>query len=86
VYGPTATRRVIAIATLLDVAVLAVAGWRLTIHPVALGVLAALGAGLTGLSIAVLVRPTERLNWVLFKFASLFMLGAFVCLTIGTVL
>ncbi len=86
VYGPTATRRVIAIATLLDVAVLAVAGWRLAIHPVALGVLAALGAGLTGLSIAVLIRPTERLNWVLFKFASLFMLGAFVCLTIGTVL
>lgn len=86
VYGPTATRRVIAIATLLDVAVLGAAGWWLGIHRVTLGVLMALGAGLTGLSIAVLIRPTERLNWVLFKFASLYMLGAFVCLTIGTVL
>ncbi|MBC7228564.1 MAG: protoheme IX farnesyltransferase [Thermoflexales bacterium] len=86
VYGPTATRRVIALATLLDVAVLAAAGWLLCIHPVALVVLAALGAGLTGLSIAVLIRPTERLNWALFKFASLYMLGAFVSLTIGTVL
>ncbi len=86
VYGPTATRRVIAIATLLDVAVLGTAGWLLGIHPVTLGVLAALGAGLAGLSVAVLVRPTGRLNWVLFKFASLYMLGAFVCLTIGTVL
>lgn len=86
VYGPTATRRVIALATLLDVAVLGMAGWLLGIHPVTLGALAALGAGLTGLSIAVLVRPTERLNWVLFKFASLYMLGAFICLTIGTVL
>ncbi|MGB9776666.1 MAG: protoheme IX farnesyltransferase [Anaerolineae bacterium] len=86
VYGPTATRRVIAIATLLDVAVLAVAGWRLGIHPLALSILAALGAALTGLSIAVLIHPTQRLNWVLFKFASLYMLGAFVCLTLGTVL
>ncbi len=86
VYGPTATRRVIAMATLLDVAVLGMAGWLLGIHPIILGILAALGAGLTGLSIAVMVWPTERLNWVLFKFASLYMLGAFVCLTIGTVL
>lgn len=86
VYGPKATRRVIAIATLLDVAVLGAAGWLLGIHPVTLGVLAALGTGLTGLSIAVLICPTDRLNWVLFKFASLYMLGAFVCLTIGTVL
>lgn len=86
VYGPTATRRVIAIATLLDVAVLGAAGWLLNIHPVTLGVLAVLGAGLTGLSIAVLIRPTGQMNWVLFKFASLYMLGAFVCLTIGTVL
>lgn len=86
VYGPRATRRVIALATLLDVAVLEIAGWLLRIHPVTLGILAALGAGLTGLSIAVLVRPTQRLNWVLFKFASLYMLGAFVSLTIGTVL
>jgi protoheme IX farnesyltransferase len=86
VYGPAATRRVIALATLLDAAVLGTAGWLLGIHPVTLGVLVALGAGLTGLSIVVLIRPTERLNWVLFKFASLYMLGAFVCLTIGTVL
>ena len=85
VYGPAATRRVIALATLLDVAVLGTAGWLLRVHPVALAVLAVLGAGLTGLSVAVLVRPTERLNWVLFKFASLYMLGAFVSLTLGTV-
>lgn len=86
VYGPTATRRVIAIATLLDVAVLMAAGWLLRIHPAAIGALAILGIGLTGLSGAVLIWPTERLNWALFKFASLYMLGAFVCLTVGTVL
>ncbi len=86
VYGPTATRRVVAVATLLDVAVLVTAGWLLQIHPMAMGVLALLGTGLTGLSVALLIRPSQRLNWVLFKFASLYMLGAFVCLTVGTVL
>ncbi len=86
VYGPTATRRVVAVATLLDVAVLVTAGWLLQIYPMAMGVLALLGTGLTGLSVALLIRPSQRLNWVLFKFASLYMLGAFVCLTVGTVL
>jgi len=85
VYGPTATRRVVAVATLLDVLVLALAGWLLRVHPVAMGVLFLLGAGLAGLSLALLIWPSERLNWILFKFASLYMLGAFVSLTIGAV-
>lgn len=86
VYGPRATRRVVAAATLLDVAVLATAGRLLQIHPATMGILAILGAGLTGLSVAVLIRPSQKLNWVLFKFASLYMLGAFICLTVGTIL
>lgn len=86
VYGPNATRRVIAAATLLDVVVLELAGWLLHIHPVAMGILAVLGTGLIGLSIALIIWPTQKLNWALFKFASLYMLGAFVCLTVGTVL
>lgn len=83
VYGPTATRRVVAVATFLDVVVLALAGWLLRVRPIAMGVLFVLGAGLAGLSLALLVRPSARLNWVLFKFASLYMLGAFVSLTVG---
>ncbi len=85
VYGPTATRRVVAVATFLDVVVLALAGWLLQVHPVAMGILFVLGAGLAGLSLALLIWPSARLNWVLFKFASLYMLGAFVSLTIGAV-
>lgn len=85
VYGPTATRRLVAGATLLDAAVLALAGMLLSIHPVALGILGIMGALLSGLSVAALIRPSEGLNWRLFKFASLYMLGAFICLTIGAV-
>ncbi len=86
VYGPTATRRVVAGATFLDVVVLVSAGVLLGIHPVALGVLGVLGGGLSGLAVAALIRPSEGLNWRLFKFASIYMLGAFICLTVGAVI
>ncbi len=86
VYGPTATRRLVAAATLLDVVVLESAGLMLAIHPLALGVMGVLGLVLAVLSVVALIRPSEALNWVLFKFASVYMLSAFVCLTIGAVL
>lgn len=85
VYGPTATRRLVAGATLLDAAVLVLAGWLLHLHPFAMGVLLAMGLLLSGMALAALLRPSERLNWILFKVASLYMLGAFVCLTAGTI-
>ncbi len=86
VYGPVATRRLVAGATLLDALVLVLAGWLLHLHPLAMGVLASMGALLSGLAVVALLRPSERLNWLLFKLASLYMLGAFVCLTIGAIL
>ncbi len=86
VYGPIATRRLVAIATLLDALALYLAGWLLHIHPAALAVLTLLGTALSILATATLIRPSERLNWRLFKFASIYMLSAFVCLTIGAVL
>lgn len=86
VYGPTATRRLVAGASLLDVAVLVLAGWLLHIHPFALSVLVGIGALLSCLALVVLARPSEKSNWFLFKVASLYMLGAFVCLTVGAIL
>jgi heme O synthase-like polyprenyltransferase len=85
-YGVTATRRLIAMATLLDVLVLGCAGWLLGVHPLAMGILGGMGAALLVLAGIVLIRPSKSLNWRLFKFASLYMLGAFICLTIGSVL
>ncbi len=85
VHGLAATRRLVAAATLLDVVVLGLAGWLLHVHPLALGVLAVMGAALSALAVAALIRPSQRLNWLIFKTASVYMLGAFVCLTIGAV-
>lgn len=85
VYGPRATRRTVAVASLGAAAALGMAGWLLGIHPTALIVLLLMGLGLSGMALAVLIRPSERLNWRLFKAASIYMLGSFVCLTIGAV-
>lgn len=85
VWGLAATRRLVATATLLDVALLGLAGGLLAIHPVTLGIMWLLGVALAALAVIALLRPSQQLNWLIFKFASLYMLGAFVCLTIGTV-
>jgi len=85
VYGPQATRRTVAVATLGGTVALSLAGWRLAIHPLALVILSLMGAALSGLAVAALVRPGEALNWRLFKAASVYMLGAFVCLAVGAV-
>lgn len=86
VYGPRATRRTVAVATLGAAGALATAGWLLGIRPGAMIALAAMGLGLSAMAVAAIIRPSERLNWRLFKAASLYMLGAFVCLTLGAVL
>jgi hypothetical protein len=40
---------------------------------------------MTALAAAAFVTPSERRNWVLFKAASVYMLTAFTCLTVGAV-
>ncbi len=86
VYGPDATRRVVAIATMLAVVVLTAAGVLEHIAPTALAGLVGLGIALSGLALAALVSPSDKRNWVLFKAASVYMLGAFALLTLGAVL
>ncbi len=86
VYGASATRRVIALATLGAAVVLTVAGIAERIAVFALVALVLLGIAICALALAALVRPSEKTNWVLFKAASVYMLGAFACLTFGAVL
>jgi protoheme IX farnesyltransferase len=86
VYGPRATMRLVAVATLGGAVVLGIAGYLIDINLLALVILLAMGLGLSALALVVLFSPTEGLNWLLFKTASLYMLGAFICLTIGSIL
>jgi protoheme IX farnesyltransferase len=83
VHGERSTRRLIAAATAAAAAVLFVAGALARIHLVALAGLALAGVGLSGLALVAFVWPSERRNWTLFKTASVYMLFAFSCLTVG---
>jgi protoheme IX farnesyltransferase len=85
-YGERSARRAIAVGSVLGTVVLTAAGLMEGITRGAIITLAVLGLVLDGLALLVLVSPTEERNWVLFKAASVYMLGAFLCLTFGAVL
>lgn len=86
VFGPDATRRVVAAGTILATVVLTAAGALEGIDAIALTGLVAVGVVLDAMAIAALLRPSDGRNWLLFKAASVYMLAAFVCLTFGAVL
>ena len=82
VYGFPVTRLTIAISSLLAALCISVAGILIGMQWGFVRVLAVLSAGLMLLAVATVFRPTERLNYGLFKYASLFMLSAMILLSI----
>lgn len=85
VYGPRATRLFIAGANLLNTLVLATCACLLRVHLMARAMLLGMSAGMFVLSVLQLIAPTERRNWLLFKFASVYMLLSSLLLTAGSV-
>lgn len=85
-YGFDAARRAMALANALRTVTLVGAGWLLRICPWSLALLGASGVIMVTLSLLAAWRPTERTNFLLFKFASLHMLGSMVLLTLGALL
>jgi protoheme IX farnesyltransferase len=83
VYGPTATRRLIAGSSVLGALTLVAAGVLIGVHQVALAVLAVLGVALCALALGGLVRPSDKHDWLLFKAASVYMAASFGCLVAG---
>jgi protoheme IX farnesyltransferase len=86
VYGPTATRRLIAGSSIIGACTLFAAGWLLRVPTAALTVLALLGLTLCALAIGGLLRPSDRHDWALFKAASIYMASSFGCLVVGAAL
>ena len=84
-YGFPATRLTIAISSVIAALSIAAAGTLIGMQWGFVRLLAVLSAGLFLLAIASVIRPTERVNFGLFKYASLYMLAAMVLLSIGTV-
>lgn len=79
-YGFAATRTIIAISSILAAVMMGIAAFGIGLEIGYLRVMAVLSAGLLSLAIRSLLRPSERVNFGLFKYASLYMLGAMLLL------
>lgn len=77
-YGLTATRITIAVSSVLAAAAMVVAGYGIGMAWGFLRLLGVLSAGLLILALVMTFRPSERVNFGLFKYASIYMLAAMI--------
>lgn len=83
VYGEKLTRFIIGIATGLAVAVMLVATWLIGLDWGYLRAAIGLGVVLLGLALVSVLHRSVRLNFALFKMASLYMLGSMGLIMVG---
>jgi heme o synthase len=82
VYGFEATRAVIALSAIVAAASIGVAGVMIGVQAGFLRLMIVLSSGLLLLSMATVFRPSERVNFSLFKYASLYMLASMLLLSL----
>jgi protoheme IX farnesyltransferase len=85
-YGNTKTRLIIAISSLLAALAIGIGALALGISWGYLRLLAVLSIGILSLVMASFPSPSERTNFALFKYASLYMLGAMLMVSLGVLL
>ncbi|MCK6540326.1 MAG: heme o synthase [Anaerolineales bacterium] len=81
-YGLGVTRATIAISSVLAAAAMVVAGYGIGMAWGFLRLLGVLSAGLLILALVMTFRPSERVNFGLFKYASVYMLAAMILVVI----
>ena len=84
-YGLGATRVTIAISSLLAAIAMVLAGVGIGMDWGFLRLLGVLSAGLLMLAIAITFKPSERVNFGLFKYASVYMLAAMILVVIEVI-
>jgi protoheme IX farnesyltransferase len=84
-YGFGATRSAIAVSSILAALAMGASAWGIGMAWGFLRLLAVLSMGLLGLGFATTFRPSERVNFGLFKYASVYMLAAMILLVIETI-
>ncbi|MGC9358440.1 MAG: protoheme IX farnesyltransferase, partial [Anaerolineae bacterium] len=82
-YGVRATRWIIALSTVGATVVMLWAVYRIGVGSGLLWIARGLGGLLCGFTLASLLHPTPRLNFILYKLASLYMLGSMIVLIAG---
>lgn len=83
-YGFAATRAIVSLSSILAALAFGAAAIGIGLTWGALRLLGVLSAGLLSLALASLFSPNERLNFGLFKYASLYMLSAMLLLVLET--
>jgi protoheme IX farnesyltransferase len=81
-YGFSVTRATIAFSSILAALMIGIAAYGIGMTWGYLRVLAVLSAGLLGLAGSSLFKPSERMNFGLFKYASLYMLTSMLLLVV----
>jgi heme o synthase len=84
-YGLTVTRATIAISSVLAAAAMVVAGYGIGMAWGFLRLLGVLSAGLLMLALVMTFRPSERVNFGLFKYASIYMLAAMILVVLEVI-
>ena len=79
-YGFDVTRKMVAGSSVIAVALMVVSALGAGIEGNLLHVLSAISVGLLFLSVSAWTKPSDKVNFRLFKFASMYMLGAMVIL------
>ncbi len=81
-YGFEATRAIIALSAIIAAASIGVAGVMIGVQAGVLRLMIVLSSGLLLLSFATIFRPSERVNFSLFKYASVYMLASMILLSV----
>ncbi len=81
-YGFQATRFVIALSSVIAALAIIAAGVLIEVQWGFIWLLVAMSAGLFLLAVVSVLRPNERVNFGLFKYASLYMFGAMILVSI----
>jgi protoheme IX farnesyltransferase len=84
-YGLAATRATIGISSVLAAAAMVSAGVGIGMHWGFLRLLGVLSAGMLMLAVAITFKPTERVNFGLFKYASVYMLAAMILVVLEVI-
>lgn len=82
-YGNKRTQLIIALSSVGAAAAIGLGIFALGLSFGYLRLLAVLTTGLIGLALASIYRPSEKINFGLFKYASMFMLGAMIMVVAG---
>lgn len=84
-YGLAFTRATIAISSVLAAAAMVIAGYGIGMTWGFLRLLGVLSFGLLMLAITMTVKPTERMNFGLFRYASIYMLASMILVVLNVI-